>query len=154
MTAGRWQALFRLGIFIVGSWEFLTRLGCYGPDSGTCAVDPFFFGQPSGIWSQLVRWVQVGTAQGPLWEQILTTLGETGLGSAVGVIPGLLLGVALGRHPRRIRRRAGADGGGHRGGLIRGVRALGRRAGLGRSKAPSGIIGIAGGVGGRRRNNT
>ena len=87
-----------VGIFIVGSWEILTRLGCYGPDSGTCAVDPFFFGQPSGIWSQLVRWVQVGTAQGPLWEQILTTLEETVLGFALGVILVIIFAVALGRH--------------------------------------------------------
>ena len=51
-----------LAVLIIGSWELTTRLGCHGPDSGTCAVDPFFFGQPSGIWSQLVGWVQKGTA--------------------------------------------------------------------------------------------
>jgi NitT/TauT family transport system permease protein len=87
-----------LAVFIVGSWEFTTRLGCHGPDSGTCAVDPFFFGQPSGIWSQLVTWVQNGTAQGPLWEQIAVTLEETVLGFAIGVILGIIFGVALGRN--------------------------------------------------------
>ena len=87
-----------LGIFIVGSWELTTRLGCSGPDSGTCVVDPFFFGQPSGIWSQLIRWVQTGTAQGPLWEQIAVTLEETILGFAIGVILGVIFGVALGRN--------------------------------------------------------
>ena len=87
-----------LAVFIVGSWELTTRLGCTGPDSGTCVVDPFFFGQPSGIWRQLVRWVQTGTAQGPLWEQITVTLEETVIGFAIGVILGIIFGVALGRN--------------------------------------------------------
>jgi len=87
-----------LAIVILGTWEFTTRIGCYGPDSGTCIVDPFFYGQPSGIWSQLVKWVQVGTAQGPLWEQIAVTLEETVLGFAIGVILGIIFGVALGRN--------------------------------------------------------
>jgi NitT/TauT family transport system permease protein len=87
-----------LAVVIIGSWEFFTRLGCHGPDSGTCAVDPFFFGQPSGIGEQLVTWVQKGTAQGPLWEQILVTLEETVLGFAIGVILGIVFGVALGRN--------------------------------------------------------
>src|SRR6476661_3431077 len=69
-----------LAIVILGSWELTTRVGCHGPDSGTCVVDPFFFGQPSGIWSQLVTWVEKGTAQGSLWEQIAVTLEETVLG--------------------------------------------------------------------------
>ena len=89
---------FVLAVFIVGTWELTTRLGCHGPDSGTCVVDPFFFGQPSGIWSQLVSWVQKGTAQGPLWEQIAVTLEETVLGFAIGVVLGIIFGVALGRN--------------------------------------------------------
>src|SRR5438874_8651684 len=87
-----------LAALVVGGWELTTRLGCHGPDTGTCAVDPFFFGQPSGIWSQLVSWVQKGTAQGPLWEQIVVTLEETVLGFAIGVILGIIFGVALGRN--------------------------------------------------------
>jgi len=87
-----------LAVAIVGTWEFTTRAGCYGPDSATCIVDPFFFGQPSGIWSQLVSWVQKGTAQGLLWEQIAVTLEETILGFAIGVILGIIFGVALGRN--------------------------------------------------------
>ncbi len=81
---------------IVGSWESATRIGCHGPDSATCLVDPFFFGQPSGVFDQLVRWVQNGTAQGPLWEQIAVTLEETVLGFAIGVVLGVIFGVALG----------------------------------------------------------
>jgi NitT/TauT family transport system permease protein len=61
-------------------------------------VDPFFFGQPSGIGAQLVTWVQKGTAQGPLWEQIVVTLEETVIGFAIGVILGIIFGVALGRN--------------------------------------------------------
>src|SRR5712692_8471908 len=77
-----------LAVFIIGSWEITTRIGCYGPDSGTCLVDPFFFGQPSGIYSQLATWIEKGTAQGPLFEQILVTLEETILGFAFGVLLG------------------------------------------------------------------
>ncbi|MDQ6859026.1 MAG: ABC transporter permease [Chloroflexota bacterium] len=87
-----------LAVAIVGTWEITTRTGCHGPDSATCVVDPFFFGQPSGIWSQLVSWVQKGTAQGPLWEQIAVTMEETVLGFAIGVILGIIFGVALGRN--------------------------------------------------------
>ena len=97
----RWLVLVlrvALAIFVVGSWELATRLGCSGPDSGSCLVDPFFFGQPSGIWSQLVTWVERGTAQGPLWEQIAVTLEETVLGFVIGVVLGVIFGVALGRN--------------------------------------------------------
>src|SRR5437899_78074 len=48
-------------VVIIGGWELATRVGI---------VDKFFWGQPSGIWTQLVTWVTQGTAQGPLWEQI------------------------------------------------------------------------------------
>jgi NitT/TauT family transport system permease protein len=78
-----------LAAFIVASWEFTTSREW---------VDPFFFGQPSGIAAQLVTWVKDGTAQGPLWEQIAVTLEETVLGFAIGVVLGVIFGVALGRN--------------------------------------------------------
>jgi NitT/TauT family transport system permease protein len=87
-----------LAVVIVGSWEAGTRINCYGPDSGTCVIDKFFFGQPSGVLAQLVTWVQKGTAQGPLWEQIVVTMEETVIGFAIGVILGVVFGVALGRN--------------------------------------------------------
>src|SRR6202011_448893 len=74
---------------IVGGWEVSTRLEW---------VDVFFFGQPSGIAAQLVKWGQNGTAQGPLWEQILVTLEETILGFLIGVILGVVFGIFLGRN--------------------------------------------------------
>jgi NitT/TauT family transport system permease protein len=78
-----------LAVFVVGGWELSTRVEW---------VDPFFFGQPSGIAAQVVKWVQNGTAQGPLWEQILVTLEETVLGFLIGVALGVIFGVVLGRN--------------------------------------------------------
>jgi NitT/TauT family transport system permease protein len=72
---------------IVGGWEIGSRVG---------AIDPFFWGQPSGIWLQLVKWTTQGTAQGPLWEQIAVTLEETVLGFLIGVVLGVAFGIVLG----------------------------------------------------------
>ncbi len=76
-------------VVIIGGWELTTRVGI---------VDPFFWGQPSGIWAQIVTWVTQGTAQGPLWEQIADTLEETVLGFLIGVVLGVIFGVVLGRN--------------------------------------------------------
>lgn len=76
-------------IVIVGGWELGAR---------TKVIDPFFWGQPSGIFAQLVTWVTQGTAQGPLWVQILATLEETVFGFLIGVVLGILFGVVLGRN--------------------------------------------------------
>src|SRR3989440_4947372 len=76
-------------VVIIGGWELTTRVGI---------VDPFFWGQPSGIWAQIVTWVTQGTAQGPLWEQIAVTLEETVLGFLIGVVLGVISGVVLGRN--------------------------------------------------------
>ncbi|WP_211221441.1 ABC transporter permease [Ktedonobacter racemifer] len=81
----------RIGLLIVlvGGWELLSRLGI---------IDSFFWGQPSGIWAQLVTWVTQGTAQGPLWVQISATLEETFIGFVIGVVLGVISGVVLGRN--------------------------------------------------------
>jgi len=76
-------------VVIIGGWELATRVGI---------VDKFFWGQPSGIWEQIVTWVTQGTAQGPLWEQIAVTLEEAVLGFAIGVVLGIIFGVVLGRN--------------------------------------------------------
>jgi NitT/TauT family transport system permease protein len=76
-------------VVIVGGWELCSRVGI---------IDPFFWGRPSGIWTQIVTWVTQGTAQGPLWEQIAVTLEETVLGFAIGVVLGVIFGVILGRN--------------------------------------------------------
>lgn len=76
-------------VVIVGGWELLARVG---------VIDSFFWGQPSGIWQQLVTWTTQGTAQGPLWEQIFVTLEEAVIGFAIGVVLGVIFGVILGRN--------------------------------------------------------
>jgi NitT/TauT family transport system permease protein len=86
-------------LVIIGGWELGTRwvidAHTHPP---TTLIDPFFWGQPSGIWQQLVTWVTQGTAQGPLWEQIAVTLEETLLGFVIGVVLGIFFGVLLGRN--------------------------------------------------------
>jgi NitT/TauT family transport system permease protein len=76
-------------VVVVGGWE----LG-----SSTGVIDAFFWGQPSGIWKQIITWITHGTAQGPLWEQVAVTLEETVIGFAIGVVSGVTFGVVLGRN--------------------------------------------------------
>ena len=81
----------RIGILVVvlGGWELGARLGL---------IDPFFFASPSGIAAQVWTWVTEGTSQGPLWEQILVTMEETGLGFLIGAAGGVVFGIVLGRN--------------------------------------------------------
>ena len=76
-------------VVFIGGWQLATSVGI---------IDKFFWGQPSGIWAQLVTWVTQGTAQGSLWAQIANTLGETVLGFVIGVVLGVVFGVVLGRN--------------------------------------------------------
>src|SRR5258708_29767575 len=85
-----------LFLVIIGGWEFGARW--FPPGSKTAFIDPFFWGQPSGIWNQLVTWITQGTAQGSLWEQIAVTLEEAILGFIIGVVLGIIFGVVLGRN--------------------------------------------------------
>jgi NitT/TauT family transport system permease protein len=78
-----------LALVLVGFWELATRVG---------VVDPFFWGKPSGIAKQIWIWVTEGTSQGPLWEQIATTMEETVLGFLIGVVLGVVFGILLGRN--------------------------------------------------------
>jgi len=74
-------------ISFLTAWELSTQLGF---------LDPFFFSQPSGIYSQLVVWIFEGTSQGPLWQELLVTLEETCIGFLIGSVLGILCGVFLG----------------------------------------------------------
>jgi NitT/TauT family transport system permease protein len=76
-------------VVLIGGWELATRVGI---------IDHFFWGQPSGIWAQIVTWVTQGTAQGPLWEQIAVTLEEAIIGFVIGAVLGIVFGVVLGRN--------------------------------------------------------
>jgi NitT/TauT family transport system permease protein len=77
-----------VAVVALGSWELLSR---------TKTIDPFFFGKPSDIGRQIWSWQQHGTPQGPLWEQVWTTLKEALLGFGIGVGAGVICGIALGR---------------------------------------------------------
>jgi NitT/TauT family transport system permease protein len=81
----------RILVFIVifGGWELGAR---------THVIDPFFWGQPSGIVAQIITWATQGTAQGPLWEQIAATLEEAVIGFVIGGVLGVIFGVLLGRN--------------------------------------------------------
>jgi NitT/TauT family transport system permease protein len=93
MTATRrritiYAARLAVVVVVVGGWQLFAQLKL---------VDPFFFGKPSGVLSRAWHWMQHGTAQGSLWQQISVTLEEAALGFAIGVAAGIVLGVTLGR---------------------------------------------------------
>jgi NitT/TauT family transport system permease protein len=83
-----WMARIVTLIVVIGGWQLFTA---------EKIVDPFFYGQPSGIWSQLVDWVNHGTQYGSIWLQIWVTMKEAVLGFVYGVIAGVVLGVLLGQ---------------------------------------------------------
>jgi NitT/TauT family transport system permease protein len=82
--AGRVAAL----VLVVGGWQLFTSMKI---------VDPFFWGQPSGIVRQLYDWVQHGTEYGSIWLQIWITMKEAVLGFMFGVVTGVVAGVLLGQ---------------------------------------------------------
>jgi NitT/TauT family transport system permease protein len=75
-------------VAVLGLWEWLSRAK---------VIDPFNFSMPSKIWDQIYTWVMHGTALGSLGEQIWFTLQEALLGWVIGVIAGVVFGIALGR---------------------------------------------------------
>ena len=81
----------RIGLAVVTllAWELAVKAGL---------IDPFFFSQPSEIYRQLVVWLTEGTAQGPLWRELLVTMEETVLGFFIGSLLGIFCGIALGRN--------------------------------------------------------
>ena len=76
-------------VFILGGWELGVRVGF---------IDPFFFGQPTGIVDKLIEWTRDGTSIGPLWWQVWVTIYEAGAGFLIGSGLGILFGIALGRN--------------------------------------------------------
>jgi NitT/TauT family transport system permease protein len=75
-------------VVVIGGWQLFTKLKI---------VDPFFYGQPSGIVLKFRDWVEHGTAFGSIWAQIWVTMKEALLGFAFGVTGGVILGVLLGQ---------------------------------------------------------
>src|SRR5207302_1403413 len=82
-------------VVVLAAWEMGTAIDPAHPNG--LLIDPFFYGRPSAIAPQLWTWIANGTAQGPLWLQIATTLEEAFLGFLIGVVLGVIFGVALGR---------------------------------------------------------
>jgi NitT/TauT family transport system permease protein len=85
-----WAARAALLVLIVGGWQLLTELK---------VVDKFFYGQPSGIVTQLRDWINHGTQFGSIWLQVWTTMKEALLGFIFGVIAGVVVGVTMGMVP-------------------------------------------------------
>jgi NitT/TauT family transport system permease protein len=87
-TLAVWGGRLLLAVIIIGGWQLFTDQKI---------VDKFFWGQPSGIVSQLRDWINHGTQYGSLWTQIWVTVKEALLGFLVGVASGVLVGVLLGQ---------------------------------------------------------
>ncbi len=81
------QILF--GVLLLSSWQYM---------ADHKILDPFFFGRPSGVWSQLITWIHDGTEIGSIWFNAFVTLKEATYGFLVGVILGIIFGVVLGRN--------------------------------------------------------
>src|SRR5258705_5686962 len=75
-------------VLVVGGWQLLTSWK---------VIDPFFFGQPSGIVLKLRDWLEHGTAYGSIWLQVWITMREALLGFVFGVAGGVVFGVLLGQ---------------------------------------------------------
>jgi NitT/TauT family transport system permease protein len=83
-----WATRVLLAVIIIGGWQLLTDAKI---------VDKFFWGQPSGIVTQLRDWINHGTQYGSIWLQIWVTLKEALLGFLLGVVAGVIVGVGLGQ---------------------------------------------------------
>jgi NitT/TauT family transport system permease protein len=83
-----WAARAAALVLVIGGWQLLTT---------EKIVDPFFWGQPSGIVRQLNDWVRHGTTYGSIWLQIWITMKEAVLGFVFGVAAGVVTGVLLGQ---------------------------------------------------------
>jgi NitT/TauT family transport system permease protein len=83
-----WGARALLALIIIGGWQLFTDVKI---------VDKFFWGQPSGIVTQLRDWINHGTQYGSIWLQIWITVKEALLGFFFGVVAGVVVGVLLGQ---------------------------------------------------------
>ena len=85
--AAIWIGRVALAVVVIGGWQWFTAVGW---------VDKFFFAQPSMIWDSLVKLFTKGTAFGSIWDNLWVTVREAFggflLGTAAGVVVGILLG--------------------------------------------------------------
>jgi NitT/TauT family transport system permease protein len=75
-------------VVVIGGWQLFTELKI---------VDPFFYGQPSGILLKFRDWIDHGTAFGSIWTQIWVTMKEALLGFVFGVTGGVIFGILFGQ---------------------------------------------------------
>lgn len=68
----------------VGTWEALARADW---------LDPFFFSKPSDIGQRMAEWVWTGY----IWNHLVTTLIEAMAAFAIGIVAGVVAGLALAR---------------------------------------------------------
>jgi NitT/TauT family transport system permease protein len=81
-------ARFAIVAVLLGVWQLCVNAK---------VVDPFFWGEPKGVWASIYDWFTVGTSQGSLGTQVVVTLEEAVLGFVIGSILGVVFGIALGR---------------------------------------------------------
>ncbi|MGH3416394.1 MAG: ABC transporter permease [Actinocrinis sp.] len=84
-----WLARLAFGATVIGGWQLFTAWKI---------VDPFFYGQPSGIWKRTIDLFEHGTEFGSFWVDIETTLQEAVYGFGIGAATGIVLGVTLGQN--------------------------------------------------------
>jgi NitT/TauT family transport system permease protein len=84
-----WAGRLGFAVLVIGGWQLFTSLKI---------VDPFFYGQPSGIWKRTIDLFEHGTEFGSFWIDIETTLQEAVYGFAFGAVAGIVLGVTLGQN--------------------------------------------------------
>ena len=84
-----WVLRVAVFVVIVGGWQLLA--------DNKFIIDPFYWGKPSGIVTQLRDWFSHGTQFGSIWQQIWTTLQEALLGFVYGTVAGVIVGVLLGQ---------------------------------------------------------
>jgi NitT/TauT family transport system permease protein len=84
-----WSARLAFAVIVIGGWQLFTALKI---------VDPFFYGQPSGIWKRTIDLFEHGTEFGSFWTDIFTTLKEAVFGFALGSAAGIVLGLLLGQN--------------------------------------------------------
>ena len=82
-----WIGRTVVAVVVIGGWQLLTDFRI---------MDPFFYGQPSGVWDSLVQLFTKGTAFGTIWQQLWVTVQEAIYGFLVGTIAGVIIGILLG----------------------------------------------------------
>ncbi len=83
-----WLGRILVPVVFFGGWQLATSVGW---------LDPFFFGQPTGVWDSLVTLFTEGTAFGSIWLNLWVTIQEAIYGFLLGTVGGVALGLLLGQ---------------------------------------------------------